>query len=134
MNYTSIEQSKKLLELGLSLENAIEMDKNLVSVSVKELVYLFIIAMGEDDGVEFEYYPNIPSCFSENINFNSLCGCNADLLRLSVNDLGMIEVWFIDKDESTFWVSFDELKDIQPMLYAAIITHVYDTLMSWEEE
>ena len=104
-----------------------------ISVKVNDLIAMFIIAMGEWNGVQWEYYPNLPNCLTENLNFQSSCGCNADFLRLTVNDLFGVECWFADEDGDTFYYSLDEIRKSHPYLYVAIITHVYDMIENVEE-
>ena len=104
----------------------------LTSVEINKLVAMFIIACGEWNGVQWEYFPSLPSCFCNNINFQNSCGCNADFLCIRVNDLFKVDVWFADEDGDTFWYDLEEIKEMKPLLYTSIITHVYDMIENIE--
>lgn len=103
------------------------MDK-MSSVKVESFMFMATIILGEYNGVRNELFLDMPSCFSEHIDFNSSYGCYADLLKIETNNLGKIDVWFIDEDEDTFILSLAEVKEAQPSLYGAIVTHCYDLL------
>ena len=51
------------------------------------LIAMAIVALGEFNGVQFEYFPILPKPFCDNLDFQSSCGCNADFLCIRVNDL-----------------------------------------------
>lgn len=106
---------------------------NEIKVSIEPLIAISVIAMGEWNGVQWEYFPNIPSCFSEDIDFQNSCGCNADFLHLTVNDLGGVECWFIDENESTFFYGLNDIKKSHPLLFTSIVTHIYDVINNMEE-
>jgi len=107
--------------------------EKIVNVKIEDAIAMFIIACGEFNGVQFEYYPNIPSCFGENINFQSSCGCNADFLRLTINNLLGVECWFADEDGDTFFYSLNDIKKSHPILWTAIVTHIYDMIENFED-
>ena len=96
------------------------------------LIAMAIVALGEFNGTQFEYFPILPKPFCENLNFQSSCGCNADFLRLTVNDLFGVECWFIDEDEDSFYYGLDEIKVSHPILYTAIVTHMADVMRNIE--
>ena len=99
-----------------------------VNVSIETLIAMFAIAMGEWNGAQWEYYPKLPKCFTDNLNFQSSCGCNADFLRLTVNDLMGVECWFADEDGDSFYYGLNEIKKTHSFLYVAIVTHVFDMI------
>ena len=105
------------------------MNKDL-NVSIEKLIGLFIIACGEWNGVQWEYFPTLPKPFTDGLEFKA-CG-KADFLRITLNDLGGVEAWVIDGKEDFYYYSLDELESEQPMLYAAIITHVFDMIENVE--
>ena len=56
------------------------------------LIAMTIVALGEFNGVQFEYFPILPKPFCDNLDFQSSCGCNADFLCIRVNDLFKVDV------------------------------------------
>ena len=44
------------------------------------LIAMAIVALGEFNGGQFEYFPILPKPFCDNLDFQSSCGCNADFL------------------------------------------------------
>ena len=97
------------------------------------LISMAIVAFGEFNGVEFEYFPTLPKPFSCNLDFQSSCGCNADFLCIRVNDLFKVDVWFADEKGDTFWYGLDEIKVSHPVLYTAIVTHMADVMRNIED-
>ena len=53
-----------------------------VNMEVEKLIALFIGTQGEWNGSQMEYFPELPECFTNNLDFQCSCGCNADFLRL----------------------------------------------------
>ena len=98
------------------------------------LIAMAIVALGEFNGTQFEYFPILPKPFCDNLNFQSSYGCNADFLCIRVNDLFRVEVWFADEREDTFWCSLEEIKVSHPILYTAIVTHMADVMRNIEDE
>lgn len=96
------------------------------------LIAMAIVALGEFNGTQFEYYPILPKPFCDNLDFQSNYGCNADFLCIRVNDLFKVDVWFADENGDTFWRSLEEIKVCQPILYAAIVTHMADVMRNIE--
>ena len=95
-----------------------------ISIKTETFIAMYIIAMGEWNGIQWELFPKLPNCFTQNLNFQSSCGCNADFLRLTVNDLFGVEFWFADEDDDTFYYSFNEIVKSHPLLIASIITYI----------
>lgn len=104
-----------------------------ISVSINPIIAAFIIACGEWNGSQWEYFPKLPSCFCEKITFYG-GHTNADLLRLCVNDQLGVECWFIDENENMFWLDLDDIKKSHSFLWVAIVTHIYDMIENFEEE
>jgi len=109
------------------------MDKN-ITIGIEKLIAMFIVAKGEFNGEEFEYFPNLPKPFSENIDFQNSCGCNADLLCLRVNDQFDVKVWFVDKDGDTFCYGLKEIQRSHPILFVSLFTHIFDMIENIEED
>lgn len=99
-----------------------------ISIKTEHLIAMYIIAMGEYNGVQWELFPKLPTCFTDNLDFQSACGCNADFLRLTVNDNFGVEVWFVDEFDDTFYYGLNEIKKSHPLLFTAIVTHIYDMI------
>lgn len=97
------------------------------------LIAMAIVALGEFNGVQFEYFPILPKPFCDNLDFQSSCGCNADFLCIRVNDLFKVDVWFADEKGDTFWYGLDEIKVSHPVLYTAIVTHMADVMRNIED-
>ena len=57
------------------------------------LIAMTIVALGEFNGVQFEYFPILQKPFCDNLDFQSSCGCNADFLCIRVNGLFKVDVW-----------------------------------------
>ena len=96
------------------------------------LIAMAIVALGEFNGTQFEYYPILPKPFCDNLDFQSNYGCNADFLCIRVNDLFKVDVWFADENGDTFWCNLEEIKVCHPILYAAIVTHMADVMRNIE--
>ena len=105
---------------------------NTINVKVEPIIAMYIIAMGDWNGVQWELFPKLPSCFTDNLNFQSSCGCNADFLRLTVNDLFGVEVWFADENDDAFYYGLEEIKVTHPLLFTSIVTYVYDMIENLE--
>ena len=102
-------------------------------VSAASLVAKYVIEQGKFNGTEWELFPKLPNCFTENLNFQRICGCNADFLRLTVNDNLQVQCWFADEDEDTFFLPFTSIIKTQPCLVTAIVTHVFDMIENLNE-
>ena len=96
------------------------------------LIAMAIVALGEFNGTQFEYYPILPKPFCDNLDFQINYGCNADFLCIRVNDLFKVDVWFADENGNTFWCNLEEIKVCQPILYTAIVTHMADVMRNIE--
>ena len=96
------------------------------------LIAMAIVAFGEFNGTQFEYFPILPKPFCDNLNFQGSCGCNADFLCIRVNDLFKVDVWFADENGETFWRNLEEIKVCHPILYTAIVTHMADVMRNIE--
>ena len=72
-----------------------------ITIGLEKLIAMCVIAFGEWNGCQWEYFPHIPKCFSDGLDFQNSCGCYADLLRLTVNEFGRVEIWFADEDGDT---------------------------------
>ena len=103
-----------------------------VSIAIEKLVAMFIIAMGNAIGEGFTYFPKLPTCFTQHLDFRS-CGCYANFLCLRVNSSLEVEVWFEDESGDTFSYGLDEVKCVKPILWTSIITHVFDMIENVKE-
>ena len=102
-------------------------------VSAASLVAKYVIEQGEFNGTEWELFPKLPNCFTENLNFQRIYGCNADFLRLTVDDNLQVQCWFADEDDDTFFLPFTSIIKTQPWLVTAIVTHVFDMMENLNE-
>lgn len=96
------------------------------------LAVMFIIAMGEFDGICFVYYPKLPKPFCEGLNID---GHDGDLLSIRVDPTDekmRVQFWFMDKDENHFFFDWDAVKEVKPWLCAVVFTHVYDMIENME--
>ena len=87
------------------------------------LCSLAVIAFGEDNGIALEITPKLPTIFSEGINIDGIA-YNVDLLRVETSDKGLV-CWFIDEEENMFFVPLHDLLEYNPLLYSAIVTHLF---------
>lgn len=111
-----------------------ETDKNKIDMKVKvnmeveKLIALFIGTQGKWNGSQMEYFPELPECFTNNLDFQCSCGCNADFLRLTANDLSGVECWFSDEEDDTFFYGLSSIEKTHPMLYASIVTEILNKM------
>ena len=82
-----------------------------------------VIAFGENNGNAFEITPKLPIIFSEGINIDGIA-YNVDLLKVETSDKGLV-CWFIDEEEDTFFVTLHSLLESNPLLYSAIVSHIF---------
>ena len=110
---------------------------NDTTIKTKALLIMFVIACGENDGEEFVYYPNLPSCFSEHIDFATIDGhFFADLVSIRVNsdgDVGFLFQGDYDEDIVEFHYSWESIVRLKPMLAASVLTYVYDMVENLKE-
>jgi len=98
------------------------------SIEINKLLAMFIIAVGKAIGVGFTYFPKLPSCFTQHLDFNRSCRYYANFLCLRVNSELKVECWFEDESGDTFSYSLDEVKCIKPILWTSIVTHAFDMI------
>jgi hypothetical protein len=110
------------------------MNEEYIIMKVEKLIAMFVIAVGTPIGKGFTYFPKLPKPFSENIDFQNSCGCNADLLCLRVNSLFDVEVWFADEDGDTFYYGLKEIQRSHPILFVSLFTHIFDMIESIKED
>lgn len=96
-------------------ERNIRMTEVLCSVAV--------IAFGEYNGTAFEFTPTLPSIFDNGLDLNGI-SYNVDFLKVETSDKGLV-CWFIDEKEDTFFVTLHSLLEYNPLLYSAIVTHIF---------
>ena len=101
-------------------------------IKVEKLIAMFVIAMGTYNGTQFEYFPKLPSCFVENLYIKPL-ECDADFLRITTNNLGGIECWFVNENEEPFVMPLRDVMKYAPLLYTSIVTHVFDMIENVKE-
>ena len=105
-----------------------------LEIGAELLIAMYIIAVGEWDGVCFVYYPKLPTCFTENVLIK-WCGYEnrGDLLSLRVNENMEVEFWFIDENEEHYSYSWKSLLMVKPMLCVMALTHIYDMIENMED-
>ncbi len=91
------------------------------------LCLIAVIAFGEYNGTTFEITPKLPIIFSKGIDIDGIA-YNVDLLRVEISDKGLV-CWFIDKEEDTFFVTLHDLLESNPLLYSAIVTHIFTLIV-----
>ena len=96
-------------------------EKNIRMTEV--LCSLAVIAFGEDNGTALEITPKLPIIFSKGIDIDGI-GYNVDFLRVETSDKGLV-CWFIDEEEDTFFVTLHSLLESNPLLYTAIVSHIF---------
>jgi hypothetical protein len=99
-----------------------------MNIGIEKLIAMYIIACGDWNGVQWELFPKLPTCFTDNLDFQSSYGCNADFLRLTVNDIFGVEVWFVDENGCAFYYGLNEIKKSHPYLFVTIVTHIFDMI------
>lgn len=100
-------------------------------IGIEKLILMYVIAFGEFDGVLWEVFPDMPDCFTEGLSF---AGRKADFIRITVSQEGDCDCWFMYADEESFHMPLNKVMVEKPMLYAAIVTHVYDMVMELDEK
>ena len=108
-----------------------------ITIEIEKLIAMFVIAKGMPFCGAFVYEPKLPKPICEGIKFNGCCPTNAKLGCLCVNSSFKVECWFIgtyDGKEKVFYMSLEELKMYQPMLFVSIFTHIYDMIENIEED
>ena len=103
-------------------EKNIRMTETLCSIAV--------IAFGKDNGNAFEFTPTLPSIFANGLDFDCIA-YNVDLLKIETSDKGLV-CWFIDEEEDTFFVTLHSLLESNPLLYSAIVSHIF-TLIEYAD-
>ena len=111
-----------------------------ITIGMEKLMAMFIIAMGEWDGICFVYYPNLPKPFCENVKGVG-SGC-ADLLSLRVDptdDELSVQFWFMDDEhgegrcKGEWFVEWETIKSTNPMLAVSTFTHIFDMINDLED-
>ena len=75
-----------------------------ITIGIEKLIAMFVVAKGEFNGEEFEYFPKLPKPFSENLTIKfPKCVFKGDLLSLRVNNQFGVELWFIDNNEEQYY-------------------------------
>ena len=106
-----------------------------ITIGAEKLIAMYIIAVGEWDGICFIDYPKLPNPFCENVRMSS--ECIGDLLSLRVpNDLDnglQVQFWFMDEDENEFFYTWEEVMMAKPMLCAVVLTHIFDMIQNMKD-
>jgi hypothetical protein len=102
-----------------------------IEINIKTAITMFVIAMGIEDNKGFNYKPKLPNCFSKNLFFKGF-GDYADFSHLSVHEDYGLEVWFINERGGLFWYSLEKIRELKPLLFTAIVTHIYDMIENIE--
>ena len=117
-------QSNFFSYLCIVKQKEIKMNKAERNIRTTEILCLIgVIAFGENNGNAFEITPKLPIIFSEGIDIDGIA-YNVDLLRVETSDKGLV-CWFIDKEEDTFFVTLHSLLESNPLLYSAIVSHIF---------
>ena len=86
--------------------------------------------MGVHVGSVFTYFFKLPTCFKQ-VRFK---GSIVELCAMQVNSECNLEFWFIDcHTDETFSLSLDYIKKNYPLMFASVVTHVYDTIENVDE-
>jgi len=110
------------------------MDKN-ITIGIEPLIAMFIIAKGEFNGEEWEYFPKLPKPFSEDLTIKfPKCVFKGDLLSIRVNDQFGVELLFINDNEVQYYFSWKAITQYAPTLAAIVFTHIYDMIENIEED
>ena len=104
-----------------------------IEINIKAVITIFVIAMGIERNKGFNYKPKLPNCFSKNLFFKGF-GDYADFSHLAVHEDYGLEVWFTNERGGSFWYPLKKVMELKPLLYAAIVTHVYDMIENLEDE
>ena len=108
------------------------MNKN-ITIEIEKLIAMFVVAKGEFNGNEFEYFPKLPKPFSEKLTIKlPKCVFKGDLLSLRVNDQFGVELWFIDGNEEQYYFDWEVIKMYAPTLAAVVFTHIFDMIENIE--
>lgn len=100
------------------------MNKAEENIRMTEILCLVaVIAFGEDNGTAFEITPKLPSIFTNGLDIDGI-GYNAEFLKIETSDKGLV-CWFIDEKENAFFVPLHSLLEYNPLLYSAIVTHIF---------
>jgi len=101
------------------------MNKAEKNIRMTEILCLVaVIAFGEDNGTAFEFTPTLPSIFDDGLDIDGI-SYNASLLKVETSDKGLV-CWFIDKEnDKTFFVTLHSLLEYNPLLYSAIVSHIF---------
>ena len=100
------------------------MNKAERNIRTTEILCLIgVIAFGENNGNAFEITPKLPSIFTNGLDIDGV-SYNVDLLKVETSDKGLV-CWFIDKEEDTFFVTLHSLLESNPLLYSAIVSHIF---------
>jgi len=89
------------------------------------LCSLAVIAFGKDNGTALEITPKLPSIFAnDGLDIDGI-GYSAEFLKIETSDKGLV-CWFINKEDGkTFFVTLHSLLEYNPLLYSAIVTHLF---------
>jgi hypothetical protein len=104
-----------------------------IEINIKAAITMFVIAMGIEHNKGFNYKPKLPNCFSKNLFFKGFEDY-ADFSHLSVHEDYGLEVWFINKRGGLFWYPLEKIRETKPLLFTAIVTHIYDMIENLEDE
>ena len=100
------------------------MNKGERNIRMTEILCLAaVIAFGEYNGTAFEITPKLPSIFTNGLDIDGI-GYDVNLLKVETSDKGLV-CWFIDKEDDTFFVTLHSLLEYNPLLYSAIVTHIF---------
>ena len=110
------------------------MNKN-ITIGIEALIAMFIIAKGEWNGEEWEYFPKLPKQFCENLTIKfPKCVFKGDLLSIRVNDQFGVELLFINDNEVQYYFSWKAITQCAPTLAAIVFTHIFDMIENIEED
>jgi len=95
-------------------------------IETEKIANCVVRKFGEYNGVAFEMFSVLPSIFANGIDLEGIA-YDVDFLKVETSDYGLV-CWFIDKEEDAFPIPLHRLLEVNPILYSAIITNLYDFL------
>ena len=102
-----------------------------MNIRTTEIICLVaVIVFGEYNGLTFEITPKLPTIFAKGIDLNGIA-YNVDFLKVELHNNGLV-CWFKDEKNDTFFVPLHKLLVYEPLLYSAIVTHIF-TLIEYAD-
>ena len=100
------------------------MNKGEMNIRMTEILCsAAVIVFGEYNGITFEITPKLPTIFANGVDIDGIA-YNANFLKVQLHGNGLV-CWFKDEKDNTFFVPLHKLLVYAPLLYSAIITHIF---------